>query len=162
MAFSTFRRNLHVRQAKGRIRSIPDPTLNQICSDLAERLHSDTGFVTFVDARRAYVVGVTANIPVELQRAEGIELNASFCAALVNSAQAQSGIVCEDTKNEPMLKYCPATAIYSSWVGAPVYFKNVIVGAIGVADELPRRWGPEALDVVREAAKLVEAEIALP
>lgn len=152
--------DIRLRQVKRRIRSIPDPVLSNICNDVQARLGTDAAFCTFVNSQRAYVVGASETMPSEFTQSDGISLNASFCATLINSVYAESGIVSENTRVEPMLKYCPTTALFGSWVGAPIHFRSEIVGAIGVADSRPHEWPADALPIVRAAARLIEAEIS--
>jgi hypothetical protein len=156
---TNIRKDATLWRAKRRIQSIPDPVLNDICVSLQNHLGCDTSFITFANSQRAFVVGASENFPPEFIKQEGIALNASFCALLINSTSAESGIVANDTKSEPLLKYCPTTAVFGSWVGASIHFRGQIVGAIGVADLLPHEWRKDALSFVKTSASLVEAEI---
>jgi GAF domain-containing protein len=152
------RKTLAVRAARKRINSVPDPTLTNLASLLKAQTDADAGFITFVTTDRAYVVGA-AGMPDNIQSdGNGIPVQESFCAHLVDSDETD-GLIVNNTRTFPMLKDCPTIGTFGSWVGAPIRYRSQVIGASGVAGHQPRNWPEETLTAVRDTADAVEREL---
>jgi GAF domain-containing protein len=152
------RKTLAVRAAHKRINGVPDPTLTNFASLLKAKTDADAGFISFVTTDRAYIVGA-AGLPPERMDPDGIPVQESFCAHLVDSDDTD-GLIVNNTRIFPMLKDCPTIDTFGSWVGAPIHYHGQVIGASGVAGHQPRNWPEETLTAVRATANAVERELS--
>jgi GAF domain-containing protein len=155
------RKTLAVRAAHKRINGVPDPTLTNFASLLKAKTDADAGFISFVTTDRAYIVGA-AGLPPERMDPDGIPVQESFCAHLVDSDDTDDtdGLIVNNTRIFPMLKDCPTIDTFGSWVGAPIHYHGQVIGASGVAGHQPRNWPEETLTAVRATANAVERELS--
>ncbi len=152
--FDKFTQNQAIRRARKGIRTVPDPTLNRVCDGLRAELDCEGAFVTFITTQKAFAIGAVGMPDFD---PGGMPPTNSFCYHLLNSMG--DGLAADNTRDVPMLELCPSVAFYGAWVGAPVSFEGVRIGAIGVVDAEPRHWPPNALAVVQGAATLTEHEL---
>src|SRR5262245_25755711 len=129
----------------------------QECADLAaKRAEAPVAMVSFV-MKRIHLFRAAVGLPPELQATRAAARSRSFCQFVV---RAEAPFIVTDSKGDAriprrLLEVYPV----ASYAGVPIRVRGQVLGALSVADEVPRRWSLELLEVLRGLADRVSRRL---
>lgn len=125
---------------------------------LASRLTgAPVALVSLVEDQREYIA---ASLRPGGPGPSEIPISHSFCQHVVRSGEV---FKVDDSRTHPLVSSNPAVSELgvAAYLGAPVrHPQGYLLGAICAIANEPRQWSPEDVEVLRDLARLVDAEIA--
>jgi GAF domain-containing protein len=131
--------------------------LTQLASKIT---NSPISLVSLVDADRQFFKSLIG-LPENVAQARETPLSHSFCKHVVED---QSPLIIEDAREHPVLKdnlAVPELGVIS-YLGMPLDTEGgVCLGSFCVIDTKPRKWSEREIEIMRDLALSVMAEIEL-
>jgi diguanylate cyclase (GGDEF)-like protein/PAS domain S-box-containing protein len=125
----------------------------------ARLMHSPIALVSLVDDRRQFFKSAVGLGEPWASRRE-TPLSYSFCKHVVASGEA---LVVSDARDSALLRDNAAVRELGvvAYAGVPLESQGEYIGAFCVVDQKPHVWSDDELELLREVARAVEAQIAL-
>ena len=126
----------------------------------ARILRAPVALVSLVDADRQFfksAVGLSGDLAITRET----PLSHSYCKHVVDRGEP---LIIEDAAAHPLLRDNPAVAEYNAiaYAGIPLATpQGHVLGSFCVVDNVPRRWTGEEIEILRDLAASVMAEIEL-
>jgi len=133
----------------------PSSSIDGLVRLASQAVDAPLGLLTLVDQDRLHIVG-SHNLPAALAGSAEVPLGSSYCQFVVSD---DAPLVIGDARREPAFADLPALTRLGAvaYLGQPIRDTNGNpLGAVCVADRVPRRWTDEDLANVASAAHLVE------
>ena len=130
----------------------PSSSIDGLVRLASQAVDAPVGLVTLVDHDRMYILG-SHHLSDELAGRTEVPLGSSYCQFVVSD---DAPLVIGDARRESDLADLPALGVVA-YLGQPIRDANGYpLGAVCVADRVPRHWSDEDLASVASAAHLVE------
>ena len=140
--------------------SSPEAVFDQVTRLAARLLDVPIVLMSLVDKDRQFFKS-HVGVPPPIDETRETPLTHSFCQWVVADREE---VIVPDTRDHPLFKLSPATAAMNvvAYAGVPLCAGTTqTIGSFCAMDHKPRRWGVSELDVLHDAAQLVEGITAL-
>lgn len=147
-------------QRAGMLDPTPEEAFDRMTRLASRVLGAPVALVSMVDDKRQFfksAVGLTSPLATERET----PLSHSYCQFVVASG---APLVVEDARTHPLLKGNPAIIDYDAiaYCGIPIVDgEGHVLGSLCVVDDQPRVWSKEDVEVLRDLAGTVIAEVQL-
>jgi GAF domain-containing protein len=138
----------------------PTPAFDRLTRLTAQLLEVPVALLSFVDEDRHWVKS-DHGLPAELRDVRHVPLTHSFCRQVVAAGER---VTVPDTLRYRAFRHHPlvAQAGIRAYAGSPVHSPDgYVVGALCAVDVAPRRWEPEAAELLDDLAAIATREVAL-
>ena len=133
----------------------PDEFLDDACQSVARMTRSPSALISVV-LEDTQILKAGYGLPDTLVIGEPMELRFSMCAAVV---AAEEPLVIEDTRTEPLLRYCLGVGAVGAYLGVPIRFEGRPVGAVACIAPRRRDWTTADSWAVGAAARHIEQAV---